>query len=211
MAGIIRVGFLTVLSFVLFAGCSKSAPSSAEATSAGGGEKQANSQVDPNTDPIAHAAADFLDAVLKGDTQRGSARLTPKAMARIVATGEHFDPPGVENPTFSIIEVRAPVEDHAFAQCELRFTEGGKAMREEMCCELRKIDNDWRVSGIAYEPAPGKPWTLSDFETGQNIPITRQPPDATSNPMAADGGTGRPSPPRTAQEAPAADPATLRR
>jgi hypothetical protein len=43
-----------------------------------------------------------------------------------------------------------------------------------MCCLLRKVDNDWRISGIAYGTAPDKPWTLTDFESGQNMAIPRQ-------------------------------------
>jgi hypothetical protein len=43
-----------------------------------------------------------------------------------------------------------------------------------MCCLLRKVENDWRVSGIAYGTGPDKPWTLTDFESGQNMAIPRQ-------------------------------------
>jgi hypothetical protein len=210
MSGITRVGFWILLGLAFITGCSRRTSSNGAATTSDAGETVA--KVDQATNPIARAAADFLDAVLKGDTQRGLARLSPKARQNIVATGKQFDPPGLDNPSFRVIDVRSPTEDHAFAQCELLFTAEGKKMREEMCCELRKVENDWRVSGIAYEPAPGKPWTLSDFETGQDIPITRQSESGTnSNTAAGENAGGRPSPPRTAQEAPTTSPAPLRR
>ena len=76
MADIIRIGFGTVLTVALFAGCSKEAPSNAAAVE-GGGDVAA--QTDFSNNPIAQVASNFLDAVLKGDTQRGIALLTPKA------------------------------------------------------------------------------------------------------------------------------------
>jgi hypothetical protein len=169
-------------------------------------------QTDFSNDPIAQVASSFLDAVLKGDTQRGIALLTPKAIEQIVAGGKKFDPPGVDNPTFKIIGVAAPTADHAFVQCDFNYTAQGAAHREEMCCELRLVKNEWRVSGIAYGTGPDKPWILTDFETGRDIPVARQSsPDATNTTAGADGAGSRPSPPRTAQEAPTVSPTAERR
>jgi hypothetical protein len=214
MAGITRVGLVTILSLTVLAGCNRSTSTTDSTTADGGGAPAASA--DWSTNPIAIAATDFLDAVLKGDTQRGSARLTPKAMERIVATGKQFDPPGLENPSFRIIEVRAPSDDHAFVQCELRYTAKGAARSEEMCCELRLVNSDWRVSGIAYGTGPDKPWTLSDFETGQDVAIPRQTPTSNAN-MAgpanmpgSNSGAIRPSP-QTAQAVPTDAPAIERR
>jgi hypothetical protein len=153
---------------------------------------------------VARAAADFLDAVLKGDTQRASARLTPQAMQRIIASGKQFAPPGLDTATFRIGQVRAPANGQALVQCVLTDSSAADAPKEEeMCCLMRFVENDWRVSGIAYGTAPDQPWTLSDFETGQNVAIPRQatmqgsPGSAAQNQAAS---SGRPSPPRTAQE-----------
>ena len=63
-------------------------------------------QVKVPSDPAAQAAYDFLDAVLKGDTERASHRLTPVALERIAASGKQFAPPGLETATFRIGEVR---------------------------------------------------------------------------------------------------------
>ncbi len=167
-----RLSVVTVLSLGLLAGCSKHDAPSANA-SADNGVPQIQ-ETDPSTNPIAKAAYDFLDAVLKGDTGRASARLTPAAMQRIVASGKSFSPPGMQTASFKIGEVRAPSADQAIVQCVLTDTSEGTPHSEEMCCLLRKVENDWRISGIAYGTTPDKPWTLTDFESGQNMAIPRQ-------------------------------------
>jgi hypothetical protein len=182
-----RLGIVTVLSFGILAGCSKSSPSgSAAAGGAAPESAPAITETDPNSSPMARAAYDFLTAVLKGDTQAASNKLTPQAIQRIIASGKQFSPPGLENATFKIGEVRAPSADQAIVQCVLTDASEGQPHSEEMCCLLRKVDNDWRVSGIAYGTAPNMPWTLSDFETGQNVSIPRQ----TMGGMANNQGNG---------------------
>ena len=186
-----------VICLGLIAGCGKSS-SNENANSAAG------SQTAPNTDAVARAASDFLDAVLKGDTQRASARLTPQAMQRIIASGKQFAPPGLETASFRIGQVRSPAKGQALVQCVLTDTSTANSPRnEEMCCLMRFVENDWRVSGIAYGTSADQPWTLSDFETGQNIAIPRQPtmqPRPTNQSVQAAPTDSRPSPPQTAQE-----------
>jgi hypothetical protein len=152
----------------------------------------------PATDAVTKAAADFLDAVLKGDSQRASARLTPQAMQRIVESGKQFAPPGLETTTFRIGEVRTPSTDKAFVHCILTDNATGQQHNEEMCCLMRLVDNDWRVSGIAYWGA-NQSGTMSDFETGQSTPIPGNPAPNTAGP----GPGQQPNmtlPPRMAQE-----------
>ena len=193
-----RLGIVTILGMGILAGCSKStgpndattATATANSGSASNDVPVITQQTDPNTNPIAKATYDFLDAVLKGDTQRASARLTPQAMQRIVQSGKGFSPPGLETATFKIGEIRTPSQDQAIAQCVLTDTTEGNTHSEEMCCLLRKVENDWRVSGIAYGTTPDKPWTLSDFESGQNMAIPRpgQPTGGmANNPNPANG------------------------
>jgi hypothetical protein len=209
MANIIRVGIVTVLSVALFAGCSKSTPSNASASTEGG---DIAVQPDFSNNPIAQVASEFLDAVLKGDTQRGLTRLTPKAIEQIVAGGKKFDPPGVDSPSFRVVGVASPATDHAFVQCEFNYTAQGAAHNEDMCCELRLVNNEWRVSGIAYGTSPDKPWILTDFETGRDIPIVRQASANTpAGTVGSDNAAARPSPPRTAQETTATSPTAERR
>ncbi len=185
MVGIHRIGWGAILSIAFFTGCSS---------------QQSN--------PIAQATSEWLDAILKGDKQRASARLTPQARQQIITNDMEFSPPGgVETTTFQIGEVRTPAPDQAIVQCLLSFTAAGKERTEELCCLLRFVENDWRVAGIAYGTAPDKPWVLTNFETGQDVPIPRQAMTGDNQPMAgANDGFNRPSPPRTAQEPTAIQP-----
>lgn len=183
---------------VFISGCSKE-PSGEAATALAG-----KSTPGPSTEAVTQAAADFLDAVIKGDTQRASARLTPQAMQRIISSGQQFAPPGLETATFQVGEVRQPTTDKAFVHCVLTDNSTGTAHSEEMCCLMRYVDNDWRVSGIAYWAGPNQDGTMSDFETGQSTRIPRNPtPPNTVGPGTA-SPTGAPGsqslPPRIAEQ-----------
>ena len=182
----------TALVCCFIAGCGKS---STEGAAPAGQSAAADS---PSTEAIANAASDFLDAVLKGDTQRASARLTPQAMQRIIASGKPFAPPGLSAATFKIGQVRTPQVDKALVLCVITDTSTPIAPRsEEMACILRRVDNDWRVSGIAAWGVPNQSGFTTDFETGQTVPIPRDP---------AISGSGEPDaqpaglPPRMATE-----------
>jgi hypothetical protein len=198
MTRIIRAGYISavVLGSAWISGCGQSASNEPAATATA-------APAAPNTDAVSKAAADFLDAVLKGDSQRASARLTPQAMQRIIASGKQFAPPGLDTASFQIGQVRSPAQGQALVQCVLTDASTNAPRNEEMCCLMRFVDNDWRVSGIAYGTSADQPWTLSDFETGQNVSIPRHP--SMMAPAAPAAGQpsmpgGRPSPPHTAQE-----------
>jgi len=206
MTGIARIGCVIVLGIATLTGCNQGATPDASASRTSANATVTKTQADTSTKAIASATADWLDAVLKGDTQRASSRLTPQAMQRIIASGKQFSPPGLESASFRIGEVRAPSQDQAIVQCVLTDTSEGAPHSEEMCCLLRWVDNDWRVSGIAYGTAPDQPWMLTDFETGQNTQIPRQTASDSNGAAPSPNGTaGQPTPPRTAQEAPPAE------
>jgi hypothetical protein len=145
------------------------------------------SAANPSTAPIASAASDFMDA---------------QAMQRIIASGKQFSPPGMATATFKIGEVRTPAVDRAFVHCILTDAAPGAPQRsEEMCCLMRKVENDWRVSGIAYWSGPNQAGTMSDFETGQSMPIPRDPAISGSGmPGSQPAVTSPGMPPRMANE-----------
>jgi hypothetical protein len=193
-----RVGLFIVLGVCILTGCGESG-SNVETTSRPNGSAAAPA-TPAGTEVIAEAAADFLDAILKGDTQRASARLTPQAIERIIASGIQFQPQGLKTAVFRIGEIRTPSQNQAIVQCVLTDTStDGKQESEEMCCLMRHVEEDWRVSGIAYGRGANQPWTLSDFETGQTTTIARQPSPASMG-QPATAPAARPSPPRTATE-----------
>ncbi len=204
MAHKTTVGLALLLAICISTGCGKgdSSPQTPGAPNTTG-----SIPADPTKDPIAHAAYNFLDAVIKGDTQRASAQLTPMAMQRVVEGGTHFQPAGIESMSFRIGEVRAPSDSQALVQCILTNNTTGGQQTEEMCCLMRRVDNQWRVSGIACSVGNDKPPMILDFEhppqqptapqqQPQQQPMVQQPPTTPNYAPVV----GRPSPPRTAQE-----------
>jgi hypothetical protein len=200
MDGITRTGFATLLGIGLISGCGQDAadgPAPAAATVIG---EIANTTA---TGDIARAATDFMDAIIQGDSQRASGLLTPQAIERIIATKTQFNPSGLQSATFRIGEVRTPSPDQAIVQFLLTDKSvEGKAESEEGCCLMKRVENSWRVSGIAYGRGPTQPWLLSDFETGQTTSIVRQSRQGMAGQPSATTTvpSSRPSPPRTAAQ-----------
>jgi len=175
-----------------------------DASASSGGSRAAATQAQPESpiDPAARVAHVFLDSVLKGDSQRASACLTPVAMQRLIESGKQFVPPGIESATFRIGEVRKPSETQALVQCILAGApSGGETHSEEMVCLLRQVEGQWRISGIAYNTSPNRPPVILDFESslGEPMAVPQTPPGP--NNSGSTELTDRPSPPRTADEA----------
>ncbi len=203
MARIVHCVLLILIGNIL-AGCSRGSASTDTPPAATGASAAAKTTpVPPPGDPVARVAYDFLDAVLKGDDQRVSACLTPIAIERLIASHQRFALPGVDSTTFQIGEVRKPSETQALVQCLLRDSSKPDDVRqEEICCLVRQVEGGWRVSGIAFNPGPGRQPAIIDFEASPSepmgMPVSQHPsagPDAPAAP-------NRPSPPRTADETP---------
>jgi hypothetical protein len=182
-------------------GCGRGEPGEAASVSAGASSGSMSALPTPPADPAARVAHDFLSSVLKGDTRRASDCLTPVAIQRLVESGKQFAPPGIDSATFRIGDVRKPSDDRALVQCFLTGADAqGQTRSEEMCCLLRHVDAQWRISGIAFSTGPNRPPTIFDFESLPSEPTMIAPTGASET-----GGQrvtpGRPSPPRTANEA----------
>ncbi len=141
-----------------------------------------------------------MDAVIKGDTQRASARLTPQAMQRIINGGIPFAPPGFQNASFKIAEIRTPEVGKAFVQCVLTVAPpGAPPQSEELCWVLKQVENDWRISGFAAWGGPNGVGVHTDLETGNTVPLVN--PSTPGTPTVAPG-----LPPRMATEPAGASP-----
>ncbi|QDU91761.1 hypothetical protein Pla175_51920 [Pirellulimonas nuda] len=120
------------------------------------------------TDPAAQVTYDFLQAVIRGDTDAATGLLTPTAIERFNATGSRFAPPGLASARFRLGDVAypAPGATEAAVQCmvtDQNATEGS-AREEELACLLKQVAGQWRVSGMAYEVAADQPPMVLDFE-----------------------------------------------
>ncbi|MCI0334367.1 MAG: hypothetical protein L0228_14210 [Planctomycetes bacterium] len=188
--------------FSFLAGCNKG--SSTDAATA---PTATSADPSPSTDAVTQAAADFVDALIKGDAARASARFTPQAMQQTANSGIKFAPPGWANTTFRMGEVRSRSVNEAVVHCVLIVNSTATPHNEEMCCVMRLVDNDWRVAGIAYWDNKNPGGTLQDFETGQRVPIPRNlsaPNPASPSPSPPPGT--QTLPPRIAQEPGATSP-----
>jgi hypothetical protein len=156
---------------------------------------QAAAAVDPATQPISQVVSQFMDAIIKGDTQRASALLTPAATQRIINSGVPFAPPGFQNASFRIAEIRTPEVGKAYAQCLLTVAPpGAQPQSEEMCWVLKQVGADWRISGFAAWGGPNGVGVHTDLETGNTVPLVA-PSTTPSTPFATPA-----MPPRMATE-----------
>lgn len=150
-------------------------------------EKQTagSSSAEPEVTQLAHSSNDqdapilettrgFLQAVIDGDTERALAQLTPQAVEQILSSGKAFSPPGLETADFRLGEVRKVSDSQAFVQCYLSDSAAGKATQEEMCCVVKSLNGEWRISGIAFQIAPNKPPYILDFEKPPRVPVQQQ-------------------------------------
>jgi hypothetical protein len=180
-------GMVTLLLAALV-GCSKSSPS-APAASTGSAAAGAIS------DPAAQVANDYLDAVIKGDTDRAIGLYTPVAAERM----KQFPLPGIAGYSFHITKVAHPSDDRALVECRATSTSpSGETTDEDACLLLERVNDQWRVSGMAFSPEPNKPPMIFSFENPQRgaIPVqqwlaeARRPnTQATSAAPAAPGKT----------------------
>ena len=169
-----------VLTIVAVAGCSSSSSTDS-----------ADSTASAPSDPAAHTAFEFLDAVVKGDTERASQLLTPLAVERIAASGKPFQLPGLANYTFRVGQVRHPAEDKAFVQCMgTDRSTSGKTVEEEFCWLMNRVGDQWRVAGISYSAGPQQTLMIYSFENPEQGAVPVEQLMA----RAAEAGTGRPSP-----------------
>jgi hypothetical protein len=155
-------------------------------------------------------AFDFLGAVLRRDDPQINACLTPLAVQRLAVSNKRFPALGTETTKFQVGEVRQVSETQAIVQCQLTDVVDDKPASDEICCVMQLVDNQWRVSGMAFNTGQAQP-TVFDFE---NPPQPMSAPAATPAAAAAAAAdvspsqgvaapaAGRPSPPRTATETP---------
>jgi hypothetical protein len=173
---------LMMLSLTIIAGCSDGS-----STAPGAANSAALS------DPAAQVANEYLNAAVKGDTARAVGLYTPQAAEKM----KQFPLPGIADYTFRITGVAHPSSDKALVECRATsVSPGGESVEEDLCLLLASVNDQWRVSGMAFNPDPTQPPMIFSFEAPDRgpIPIQQWLAEATA------GGNVRPSPPRTAQE-----------
>jgi ketosteroid isomerase-like protein len=165
---------------------------------------QANSKAptgDKASDPISEAAYDFMDAVFANDIARATSRLTPQAIQNMEAQDKRFEW-GAQAAKLQIGEVRVSGNEAA-VQCLVTDRSDAGAEQEELLCVLRRIGDQWRVYGVAWEGNEGGDPQVVNFEESPNAPPAQQPP----HPQGSDRYVEAPAPQIPAGQAAPATPA----
>ena len=150
------------------------------------------------SDPAVLAAHGFLSALIRGDTEAATQHLTPQAIQQFATSGQRFVALGLETAQFRLGEMRKVSESQALVQCMLAEKSAeGAPHEEEMCCVVRLVDGQWRVSGIVVDAPDGGAPRVLNFEQPEQ-PAPAQPP-ASQNFVEQPVGTAPPAV-RTAQE-----------
>jgi hypothetical protein len=152
-------------------------------------------------EPAALAAHGFLTALIKGDTQAATQHLTPQAVQQFANSGQRFTALGPETMQFRLGEMRKVSDTQALVQCILVDKQADETPQEqEICCVVKSVDGQWRVSGIVVDlPGNTQPIVL-DFERPEQPPQASQPSqNFVQQPPAGATTTSV----RTAQELPA--------
>jgi len=178
---------LIALSLTIIAGCSEK-PSSGPAASAAAVDSAVLSN------PAAQVANQFLDALVKGDSQRVIQLYTPQAAQRM----QQFPLPGIADYAFRITGVGEATDNKVLVECRATtVAPSGESEDEVICLLLESASGQWRVAGMLFHPDPNASPMIFSFEAPERGPIPLGQWLAESR---AGTGDPRPSPPHTAQE-----------
>jgi hypothetical protein len=162
---------LVAVAVVCGVGCSKeeSAPNGSTAS-------QSPASASNQNDPAVLAAQGFLSALIKGDTQSATQHLTPQAIQQFETSGQRFVALGPETMQFRMGEMRKVSESQTLVQCMLADkTKDGAPQEQEMCCVMKLVDGQWRVSGIVVDSPNGAAPLVLNFELPEQAPQTTPP------------------------------------
>ena len=173
-------------------GCGGASSDNASASAAG--PSNAATKKDPVAQAVVH---EFLEAVRVGDVKRSSGLLTPLALQR---TNEHdltVAPLGSATASFQIGKTELIESDKALVESVWTDVDvEGKPINEDLVWALRKVDQGWRISGLAIQ-VDGEEPQLIDFENPTEVIPNNT---AAQNPKNQPGAGGDSPPLQTAQD-----------
>lgn len=119
------------------------------------------------SDPIARVVYEFFNAVRQGQTAEANKWLTPLALQRITEQQMNVTPPGSPTARFQVGQVRTVEGDHALVELTWSDvdTDGKRYNEPLMLCELRQVEGQWRICGMAQDFGPNQPPMVMDFES----------------------------------------------
>ena len=158
------IGLMVILG-VATAGCSKSGDSAATATASPDDSKATAATGRPQGAGPAAAVFDFLEAVRTGNDEKASTMLTPLARKKVAEQHLVVAPPGSDTAKFALGEVQALGDDGA--RVIIKWTdldENNKPRTDQVTWMVRKVEEGWRIAGVAAPVFEGEPPVLLNFE-----------------------------------------------
>jgi hypothetical protein len=157
-------GHWTVLAGLMIgiAGCGQSG-SNAPGTVASGGN--AVPTAGPKSDGPDRAVFEFLEAVRTGNDDKAAKMLTPLARQKVAEQHLVVAPQGTDTARFEVGAVQLLAPDGARVSVKWSdLDENGKRRTDEVLWMLRRVNEGWRVAGVAAPVFEGEPPLLLNFE-----------------------------------------------
>ncbi len=156
----------------------------------------------------------FLEAVRTGDDETASSLLTPLARKKTAEMEIVVAPPGSKTASFEVGEVEQVSDDVAHVATEWTdLDESGQPHTDAIVWFLRRLDQGWRVAGMATKVFDDEPPLLLNFEDPADMLRKQQLVEQEIRRRAAaqQQQQQRSQPPATAQSPNGEKPNTLRR
>jgi len=174
--------FVLVAILVLaMVGCSKSNNSNTTSESSGssGPVASVNSSASTNGTEVAARSQDngpasavfgFLEAVRVGNNDQANKMLTPLARQKLAEHHMVAAPPGSTTAKFELGEIQYLSDDGA--RVVIKWTdmdENNKPRTDQVIWMVRKVEEGWRVAGVAAPIFEGEPPVLLNFEDPEDM------------------------------------------
>lgn len=163
---------LSVLGLAGLNGCGKSASPPATATAPADASapkakvvNNANKTPRPNGDGPDAAVYDFMEAVRTGDDETAGRLLTPLARQKVAEHHMVVAPPGTDTARFEIS--RTEPSSPSTAQVAVMWTdldESGKSRTDQIVWLAKRVEEGWRISGVAAPVFDREPPIELNFE-----------------------------------------------
>jgi hypothetical protein len=111
------------------------------------------------------AVFDFLEAVRTGNDDKAAKMLTPLARQKVAEQHLVVAPQGTDTAHFEVGQVQLLAPDGARVSVKWSdLDEKGKRRTDEVLWMLRRVEEGWRVAGVAAPVFEGEPPLLLNFE-----------------------------------------------
>ena len=161
---------LAVIFGVALTGCGQSGNSAAPATTSQESSTATTSAGRPQGNGPDAAVFDFLDAVRAGSDEKASNMLTPLARKKVAEQHLVVAPPGSDTAKFELGSVQFLGDDGA--RVVIKWTdvdENNKPRTDQVTWMVRKVEEGWRIAGVAAPVFDGEPPVLLNFEDPEEM------------------------------------------